>query len=120
MKKKKFFRFIKSDYIFLVVILLIAGFSIYKSHIFSETTISVAKVKEVFTTRHSVHNVKYYYFVNKKIYYGSQKIDSKNDKKYLNKYFELKISNIDISQSKINLDKEIWNEAKIIDAGLKK
>ena len=98
-----------TDFIFGIVILSLVSFYLYRSYIFSETSIGTAKVYNITVRRHSVHYIEYEYFVNGTRYTGDEKINSLDDKKYFNRVFSVEISNKNPSWSKINLNKEIFD-----------
>lgn len=105
----------KSDYIFMVVIILLTTIGLYKYYKSKEIVENgIISKAQVISVKH-IHNqglvVIYEYSYNNKKYTNRKSIESRKiGNKYLNKFYEIKILTDSPSESLINLEKEILNK----------
>ncbi|UOK41601.1 MULTISPECIES: hypothetical protein [Flavobacterium] len=78
---------------------------------------TVCKISEISKNRNATH-IKYYYFYNGEKYTSSE-IDNSVSQQYSFRFFKVKISNKKPNFSRIQLNEEIGDTTKILNAGFK-
>ena len=116
-------KLIEQEYVIIfVAIFFIAliSYRIYYTNEIDKNPIStIGKVYDISITKYTVHNVKFKYYYNGKLYTGIHRIDSGKDSLYLGNYYEVIISKNDPKKNKIILRKQILDSIKIKDFKLR-
>ena len=100
----------KHDLIFVIIILIVLGAMLYKMFIFKDTVEGKALVYEISEGHRTSTFLEYCYYFENSVFYGSKRVRSYNAKKFIGKYYSVRISLANPSNSILELDKKIYNE----------
>ena len=113
----KRYKIYKLDYVFVLVILFFVGVMVFRNFIYKDKNYTIGQVTGFKFHRSSGTSVQYVFYYNNIKYKGSNHANVLYNKKYIGKYYELEVSEIDPNYSLINLEEEITNTSQIKKAG---